>query len=56
MGSSNLGQLGNGSYGSSRRGKKSSSDERKQPRRGLGVAQLRRAGCKMRCYEDQVAK
>ncbi|CAL9101103.1 unnamed protein product [Musa textilis] len=40
MGSCNLGQLGNGRFGSSRRGKKSSSDKQKQPQRGLGVAQL----------------
>ncbi|CAL9771254.1 unnamed protein product [Musa acuminata subsp. burmannicoides] len=40
MGSCNLGQLGNGRVGSSRRGKKSSSDKQKQPQRGLGVAQL----------------
>ncbi|THU52871.1 hypothetical protein C4D60_Mb10t08480 [Musa balbisiana] len=32
--------MGNGRVGSSRRGKKSSSDKQKQPQRGLGVAQL----------------
>ncbi|KAJ8471487.1 hypothetical protein OPV22_025830 [Ensete ventricosum] len=32
--------MGNGSYGSSGRGKKSSSGKRKQPQRGFGVAQL----------------
>ncbi|URE19221.1 hypothetical protein MUK42_11662 [Musa troglodytarum] len=44
MGSSNLGQLGNGRYWSSRKGKKSSSDKRKQPQRELGVAQSENIG------------
>ncbi|WOL08347.1 protein SPEAR1 isoform X2 [Canna indica] len=33
-------QLGNGRFGSSRKGKKGGSEKQKQPQRGLGVAQL----------------
>ena len=42
MGSSYFGEpnMGNERSGSSRKGKKSSSDKPKQPQRGLGVAQL----------------
>jgi len=42
MESSHFGELGlgNGGSGSSRKGKKSSTDKPKQPQRGLGVAQL----------------
>ncbi|XP_026658536.2 protein SPEAR3 [Phoenix dactylifera] len=53
MGGSLYGEmcLGNGRSGSSRRGKKSNSDQPKLPRRGLGVAQLE----KIRLHNQMMA-